>query len=63
MLITIGHEYFARDLQRPHERYLFLANQISSLDKVAALVERVLNGAGRVGVNVEFMIGGEINVE
>lgn len=40
--------------------YLFLANQIFSPDKVAALVERVLDGAGRVGVNVEFMIEGGV---
>jgi len=48
-----------QDSQRAHERYLFLENQILCLDKVAALVERVLDGAGRVGVNVEFMNGGE----
>jgi hypothetical protein len=54
-----SHEYFARDSQRAHERYLFLANQILSLDKVAALVERVLDGAGRIGVNVEFINGGK----
>ena len=40
--------------------YFFLANQILCLDKVAALVGRVLDGAGRVGVNVEFMIEGGI---
>ncbi len=63
MLITIGPEYFARGSQRGHELSLLLANQILCLDKEVTLVERVLGVEGRVGVNVEFMIGGEINVE